>query len=242
MTNEAEPWESVSRVRPRPRALLAATVWIAMVLGFLAYEHASGLGPTSTGQRLVDTVRGNWWALIAYLTVAVVRPVVMFPATLVTVAAGMLFGPVVGVGVALVAATTSALVVYSVGRRVGRAPTKPARRSALEGWFERVRSNSFESVLIMRLLFLPYDLVNYWCGLIGVRRRQFLAATMIGSLPGTVAFVLIGASVKRLDQGVSGLDRSTLLLSAGLICASIVGSRLLRRSSINPSSPSGPTA
>jgi uncharacterized membrane protein YdjX (TVP38/TMEM64 family) len=228
--------------RPRRRPLVVAAVWTAMVVAFLVYEHSSGESPTATAQRLVAAARGNWWALLAYLAISVVRPVVMFPATLVTVAAGMLFGPALGIGVAVVAASSSALVVYSIGRRVGRAPAKSARHTALEGWIERLRSNSFESVLVMRLLFLPYDLVNYWCGLIGVRRRQFLAATMIGSLPGTVAFVLIGASITRLDQGVSGIDRSTLLWSSGLIGASIVASRVLRRSSPNASPPVGPPA
>ena len=240
MTTEHNSSAPIDRRRHRLRVAIVAGVWTAMVIGFFTYQHASGTGPKATAQSLIDDARGNWWALIAYLAVSIVRPVVMFPATLVTVAAGMLFGPAVGIGVAVVAANMSAMVGYSLGRRVGRTPTNPSRPSALAGWIDRLCRNSFESVLIMRLLFLPYDVVNYGCGLIGVRRRQFLAATAIGSLPGTIAFVLVGASIKRLDHGVGGVDRATLWLSSGLIFASIVGSRLLRRSPYGSASTQGP--
>ena len=57
----------------------------------------------------------------------------------------------------------------------------------------------------MRLLFLPYDLVNYVCGALRITWSSFLLATALGSLPGTVSFVLLGASLERVDQGLDGI-------------------------------------
>lgn len=83
----------------------------------------------------------------------------------------------------------------------------------------------------MRLLFLPYDAVNLVCGVLRMPRRPFIAATAIGSVPGSVAFVLIGASIDRVDEGIDGLCPEAIVASVVLIVASIVVSRLLRRRS-----------
>jgi hypothetical protein len=111
------------------RIAFAVGVWALLLVGWVVYQHRSGLGPSAAAQRLVDIARGNWRAILAYVLVSVVRPLVLFPATLVTIAAGMLFGPVVGVAVAVVAANTSAMVGYSVGRFV-RADVVSCRSTA----------------------------------------------------------------------------------------------------------------
>lgn len=52
-----------------------------------------------------------------------------------------------------------------------------------------VCANSFETVLIMRFIFLPYDLVNYLAGILRIDLKAFILATLLGSIPGTIAFV-----------------------------------------------------
>jgi uncharacterized membrane protein YdjX (TVP38/TMEM64 family) len=68
--------------------------------------------------------------------------------------------------------------------------------------------------------------------------RSFLTATALGSLPGTVSFVLLGASLERLDQGIKGLDHRVLAGSLVLFLASLGASRWLRHRTANPASPS----
>jgi uncharacterized membrane protein YdjX (TVP38/TMEM64 family) len=214
----------------RRRLLVAVALWSAAVAGWIAYQRSTGLGTVEVAQRFVDTARGNWWAIAAYAAIAAIRPVVLFPATLLTVAAGVLFGAVGGIVVAAVAANGSALIAYHIGRGLRRPLADDAGDTArIDAWTHRLRTNGFEAVLLMRLLFLPYDLVSYACGLVRVPAHRFLAANAIGTLPGTVAFVLIGASIDRLDRGLDGLDTTTLLVSVVLVASSIVMSRLLRR-------------
>ncbi|CAN5595256.1 hypothetical protein BH23ACT3_BH23ACT3_10700 [soil metagenome] len=123
-------------------------------------------------------------------------------------------------------ANASAMVGYGVG---GAFTADVERDGRLAPWRHRLRANSFESVLLMRLLFVPYDLVNYTAGFLRIRWRPFLAATAIGSLPGTASFVLLGASLTRLDDGVDGIDRTTLAISVLLIVVSrgVVESRAI---------------
>ena len=95
-------------------------------------------------------------------------------------------------------------------------------------------------MLLTRLLFVPYDLVNYGCGLLHVRRTPFIAATAIGTLPGTVAFVLVGASVTSLDDGLDDVDGRTLTISVILVVFSLLFSRLVSRRSFGRATGSRP--
>ncbi len=208
-------------------------VWVLVIGVWLAERRGSGAAFDETAQRLVDAARGSWWAVPAYLAVSVVRPVVLFPAVILTVVAGVLFGPVVGVVVAVVGSNASALLVHTIGGRAAPRDTLASDdvASTARSWAVRLRANAFESVLVMRLLFLPYDAVNLACGVLRVPRRPFIVATAIGSVPGTVAFVLIGASIDRVDEGVGGLRPGAIVASIVLIVASIAVSRVLRRRS-----------
>jgi uncharacterized membrane protein YdjX (TVP38/TMEM64 family) len=210
---------------------IVVLAWLSVVVSWVVYQRGTGRTTTGTAQHLIDISRGAWWAFLAYFVVSLIRPLIFVPATLVTVAAGMLFGPVVGIVIAAVAANSSAMVGYAIGKGLGpsRAGTNPHADSRLGTWTARLRSNSFEAVLVMRLVFLPYDVVNYGCGLLKVKPWPFLAATAIGSLPATAGFVLIGGSITRIDRGFASISKPTLAASIGLIVVSITASRIIRR-------------
>ena len=212
-----------------------ATVWIAAIVAWQVYQSSTDLSTTETAQQFIDTVGGAWWGVFAYVLVYLARPIVLFPASVLTVVGGILFGPVVGVAVVVVAANASAMIAYGVGRLLGRAPgvpdttPTPDEASLARRWSDRMRDNSFETVLIMRLLFLPYDLVNYLSGVLRLRWLPFLLATALGSLPGTVSFVLLGASLDRVAEGLGGVDAATLVASIVIFAGSVLIARVLRR-------------
>lgn len=212
-------------------------MWATLAGAWIVYRWDSGLGTTDAVQKLVAALNDAWWSIPAFLFLSVARPFVLVPATLITIAAGLLYGPVLGVAVAAVGANASALVGHGVGSAfIGEAE----RGGLIARWRGRVQRNSFEAVLLMRLVFLPYDLVNYAAGYLGIRRWAFLAATAIGSLPGTVSFVLLGASLTDLTTGVGGIDRAALVASIVLIIASLVLARLLRHHTPEASPPPAP--
>jgi uncharacterized membrane protein YdjX (TVP38/TMEM64 family) len=210
------------------RLALIIAVWIATIGGFFIYQRSTGNGPTDAAQRLVDAARGTWWAAIAYIALSVVRPLLLFPATLLTVAAGMMFGPVTAIVVAVIGANLSALVGHTVGRIIGPRSVGD-NQSTINTWSERLRANSFETVLLMRLIFLPYDAVNYGCGWLAIQRRPFLIATALGSLPGTIGFVLAGRSITDLRAGVGAIRPVTLIWSIAIIVTSLIVARVLKR-------------
>ncbi|MFV9507320.1 MAG: VTT domain-containing protein [Oscillochloridaceae bacterium umkhey_bin13] len=91
----------------------------------------------------------------------------------------------------------------------------------------------------MRLIFLPYDLVNYLAGFLRVPYRPFILASILGSLPGTLTFVLAGASLAIDDIfagnfSVAAINPWMLGLSAILFVGGIVVSWFLKRRETAP--------
>ena len=214
------------------RAIVVA-IWLGAIVAWQIHQTSTERTTVESAQHFIDTIGGSWWGIFAYVLVYLARPIVLFPASLLTVVGGILFGPVVGVLVVVVAANASAMVAYGIGRLLGRPPgnveSTTDNASLAHRWATRMRDNSFETVLIMRLLFVPYDLVSYLAGILRLRWLPFLFATALGSLPGTVSFVLVGSSLDRVDQGVDGIDSIALIAGVLIFVVSLGVARMLRR-------------
>lgn len=80
------------------------------------------------------------------------------------------------------------------------------------------------------LYFLPYDLVSYFSGFLRIDLGWFMLATVLGSIPGTISFGMLGASIQGdfASQSVS-LDPRALGLSALMFGFSILMYRIVRK-------------
>jgi uncharacterized membrane protein YdjX (TVP38/TMEM64 family) len=245
--------------------------WIALVVFWELWRRSQDLGYVDAAQRAINAAQHHWWAALAFVLIYLARPLILFPAAILTVCGGLLFGPVSGIALTIVGANGSAMVAYGIGRWLRAKPLAvAASNTALGGytntntntntntstnedtdedtvsdedvktnasfaarWGTRLRAQEFETVLLLRLLGIPFDVVNVGCGLLHINPKRFLLATMIGSLPATVAFVLLGASLDRVDEGFGGIDKTTLVLSVSLIAGSIGVSQVVKRRSIS---------
>ena len=63
-------------------------VWIAAIVGWRWFQQSEGLSTIETAQRLVDEIDGVWWGLLAYAVAYLLRPLLLAPASVMTVAAG----------------------------------------------------------------------------------------------------------------------------------------------------------
>lgn len=215
------------------RRLAIVTVWGAALIGWFAYRNANDLGTIDAAQQLVEGVDMLSWAPVVFVVAYLLRPLLFVPASLMTVAAGLLFGATLGTVLVIVAANGSAMVAYTVGRSLAgeHGEHDDERAGLIHRWGRRLRTRSFETVFVMRLLFLPYDLVNYASGALRVHRPAFLTATALGTLPGTLSFVLLGASLEHLDEGLGGIDPWAVGASVAIFAISMVVAALLRRTS-----------
>jgi len=124
----------------------------------------------------------------------VVATLVPIPRTVFSLASGLLLGPVVGVTVALVATAVSGLLSFALARSLGRrVVARHLTRARVRAVDERLTGGGWLAVASLRMIpAIPFLPTNYACGLSSVRTRHFMAGTVAGSVPGTVAVVVLG--------------------------------------------------
>jgi uncharacterized membrane protein YdjX (TVP38/TMEM64 family) len=216
--------------------LVAAAIWGGVILALGWFGRANDLAPSELVLRVLNWMQANPWAPLVYLLVYLLRPLTFFSATLLSIAGGFLFGPFWGIVYTVIAANASAAVAYLIGRTLGRGVLEGEQSEGLmQRYANRMRANSFATVLIMRFIFLPYDLVSYLSGFLHIRFWPFLLATALGSIPGTISFVLLGAaaSPQEIEQlFVTGqppsLDVRVLAISAAMFVGSLILARIFR--------------
>lgn len=221
--------QTFKRDRRRPR-IIAFAGWLILIAGYWWYSQANDLSPAETTRSLISYLAISSFSLPLYIGIYMLRPVVFFPATLVTMAAGFLYGPVWGILYALIASNLSSLVAYLIGRFFGSSFLPAMTKFSMVGKYaERLCANGFETTLTLRFLFLPYDLVSYFAGFLRIDWRAFLLATILGSVPGTISFGLMGAAIEGdFTQKIVSLNPQVLIGSAMMFLVSIGLYRLVK--------------
>jgi uncharacterized membrane protein YdjX (TVP38/TMEM64 family) len=221
---------NISRPREKNKGI-ALTAWALLLAGYWWYTSVNGLTPAQTMQALINFVSDSPYGFPIYILVYMIRPIFLFPATLVTMAATYLYGPVQGIAYALVASNLSTMVAFLIGRFFGKSFLQNMEKNALVSKYaDRLRRESFQTTLVLRFLFLPYDLVSYFSGFLNIDLRWFMLATVLGSIPGTISFGMLGASIQGdfAAQSVS-LDPWALALSGLMFGFSILMYRIVRK-------------
>lgn len=231
--NHATPLAANTIVGRNWQKLVAAAIWVALVGGVVTYIQVNHLTIGETLRQLIGLMQTPLGPLL-YVLIYALRPLTFFSATLLTLAAGAIFGPIWGIIYTVIASNISATVAYGMGRILGKGIVDNAKSTGIvSSYAERMRTNSFETTLIMRFLFLPYDLVSYLAGFLHISYRDFMLATIIGSLPGTVSFVFAGASVQVSDIVTTSFRPQfhpwSLAISVVLFVVSVAFSRYLKR-------------
>ena len=211
--------------------IIALMAWALLLIGYWWYTSANGLTPMQTMQALVNFVSESPYGFPLYVLAYMIRPIFLFPATLVTMTATYLYGPVQGIAYALVASNLSSMIAYFIGKFFGGGFLQAINENNIVGKYAaRLRADGFQTTLILRFLFLPYDLVSYFSGFLHIDLGWFMLATILGSIPGTISFGMLGASIEGdfAAQSVK-LDPLSLVVSAAMFAVSIGLYRVVRK-------------
>jgi len=186
--------------RPWVKPVLLGLVLVVMLVA----ANVFGLGARLEDLRAWILDLGAWGPVvfIALYAVAVVAAV---PASVLTIAAGAMFGSVVGVALVSVASTLGAAMAFAVARwfardSVSRWLGTNERFSALD---RMTSEHGAIVVAITRLVpIFPFTLLNYGFGLTGVRFRTYILWSWLCMLPGTILYVVGADAVsKGLAEG-----------------------------------------
>ncbi|RDI55617.1 TVP38/TMEM64 family protein [Nocardia mexicana] len=202
----------LSRIRD-PRVLALLVLGGALIAVALLAPHPA---PQQV-RDWADSV-GPLFPLVFFAVHAIVT-VAPFPRTVFTLSAGLLFGPVLGITVAVAATTLSAILALLLVRALDRDQvaarlTHPAVRAV----DRRLERRGWLAVGSLRLIApVPFSVINYCAGLSSVRMLPYLLATIVGILPGTIGVVVLGdALTGRTEPGL-------LVLSGVCITIGVLG-------------------
>lgn len=159
------------------------------------------------------------WLPLVFLGAHIVVTVLPFPRTAFTLAAGLLFGPLLGVTLAVVASTASAVLALLLVRAAGWQLSRLVRHQAVDALDTRLRDRGWVAVVSLRLIpAVPFAPLNYAVGASAVRVLPYTLATIGGLLPGTAAVVILG-------DALTGHVSPLLVLVS--LCTGLIGIALL---------------
>jgi uncharacterized membrane protein YdjX (TVP38/TMEM64 family) len=190
------------------------------------------------------------WGPAAFVLGYAVAAVAFVPGSLLTLAAGALFGLARGVAYAMLGATLGAIAAFVVSRyvvrgRVERRVRADPRFAAID---DAVARQGGRIVFLLRLSpVLPYNVLNYALGVTRVRLVSF-ALGCAGMLPGTALYVYYGKLAGDVAGAVGGAPPRGpgyyAVLAVGLvatIAVTVLVTRLARRA-LKEAAPDGLTA
>jgi uncharacterized membrane protein YdjX (TVP38/TMEM64 family) len=203
--------------------LLRLGIFVLLIGGsfYLLCVHAEWF----ENPRLLKAEVLSWGALgpIAYVLLYAIGPSFLVPGAVMTIAGGLAFGALWGSVWSLVGANLGALIAFWAGRFMGRSFVERIFGERFRHLLDRLVRNGFFLILYLRLVpVIPYNALNMLAGVSPISFRDYLWATLIGMIPGTVLFAFLGDA---LWQPTS----PRFFLAVALILCCFAGGEVYRR-------------
>jgi len=164
------------------------------------------------------------WGWLIFAAVYIVGTVLLVPGSVLTFAAGLAFGLVIGFPLVVVSATIGATLAFLIARHLAydKVESLIQDRPKFKAIQSAVGEGGWKVVAMLRLSpVLPFNLQNYFYGVTDLKLREYVAATFVGIMPGTLVNVYVGAAGKAASgEGASTLEWS--FLAVGLVATVVV--------------------
>jgi uncharacterized membrane protein YdjX (TVP38/TMEM64 family) len=172
------------------------------------------------------------WGVAAFVVSYAALTLLPLPKNALSAAAGFVFGIGLGVLLVWVAAVVGAVAAFWLGRWLGRDAVVRLTGGQLARLDALVLRHGVASVLVARLIpVVPFTAVNYGSGLTAVGFRAYLVGTAVGIVPGTVAYVAVGA------YGTQPTGWPFLTAAGALAVLTLGGVWFARRRTATPGTP-----
>jgi phospholipase D1/2 len=224
---------------PRPDRKRRALRWL-LVAGFLVAAATLVIGAV-IGARAIDwsdlprilerlsAWRASPLAMLAMLACFVVGGLVVFPVNLLIAVAIVVFGPLIGVPIALAGSLASAAVLHQIGCSFPEHAWTRIANAHVERLRAHVAQHGVLAVAIVRVLpIAPYSIVSLAGGVAGIARAPFLAGTALGMTPGILLYAVFADRAREVIANPRPLSWAMLSFAVVLIVAVAFLLRLYR--------------
>lgn len=197
--------------------LLAAGIALFFALDLKQYLSLAAL--KANREALQAWYAAHTVAMVAgFMAIYIIQTALSLPgAAILSLAAGAIFGSLLGTVYAVIAASTGAALAFLVTRYLLRDTVLARFGTQLEGMNRELEQRGFNYLLFLRLVPLfPFFLINLAAGLTRLPLRTFVLATTVGIIPGGFVYVNAGASLATIDS-LSGIASPRVLGSFALL-------------------------
>jgi uncharacterized membrane protein YdjX (TVP38/TMEM64 family)/rhodanese-related sulfurtransferase len=154
-------------------------------------------------------------APLLFMAIYAIATVLFLPGSVLTLAGGALFGPVLGTLYNLTGATLGATLAFLIARYLASDWIAAKAGGRVKQLINGVEGEGWRFVAFVRLVPLfPFNLLNYALGLTRLRLLHYLVATYVFMLPGAIAYTYLGYAGREAVAGGEGLIRKGLLALA----------------------------
>lgn len=210
------------RMVPR-RLVLPILFWLALLFSVAAWLYASGLHLEGLPRLLSERLTASPWNVLLFMLFFVVRPYLFVPVWVLAVAAGLSFGPLWGALITVCGDSLGANLTFILARRLGRTHFERLRGPRLTRLIEQLSRHGFMAVLVLRMVYIPFDGLSMAAGVSRMRQRDFALATLVATMPGIVGYTSLGGAVR---------DPRALWLAAGALAVAVAIALFTRRSAL----------
>ena len=168
------------------------------------------------------------FAPMIYVLCFAILPIFLFPVPILAVVAGAAFGLFAGSLYTIIGAMINSVLMFYIARFLGfRAVsdfTQNSKSKILKTLGEP--GGKFSLILILRLMpLVPYNALNYACGVMNVSLREYVVATFVGIVP--APFIMVNLGEKALDMRSNGFIFACILMVV-LVVLSSWGAKKIR--------------
>jgi len=193
---------------------------VILVATFIFARHIElAHGGMATVAERARALRGAPYAIPLFLLAYAVAGTLGVPGSILTLIGGAVFGFGLGTLLNWTGATIGAIGGYWLARFLGREAIERIGGRKIYALERLADAHAFSTVLRLRLIpVVPFNALNFACGLVGLDFASYVAGTVIGDLPVTAAYTYFANA---LLSGVTGARR------AALFHASVAGALLI---------------
>lgn len=185
------------------KTIAIALVGIA-VASLLVGARLCGFSAQQSGMALLAWIRSaGLGGMLLFIALYVLSSLFLVPCLAWNLAAGFVWGLPLGTLIVLPANLAAALATFLFGRWVARdwVARRIARYRRLRALDAALGSAGLKIVLLMRVSPIsPFAMLNYALGVTRMRMRDFLLASLFGTLPGTLIYIALGSALSRASQ------------------------------------------
>lgn len=137
------------------------------------------------------------FAVVIYILAYALNTISLFPPiAILSLSAGLVFGPFWGAIYLMIGAMLGATCTFFISRFFGRGIINKLLKGRLKEFDSLLERRGFAAILFFRVIpVIPYEVINYVSGLTKIRFRDYFLASLLGFIPGVIVASFFGGTL-----------------------------------------------